>query len=75
MEVGNMKRTIATEDKHNPWRRAKMLMADGKHGEALAMLKAKGIPEDEADFYVKHNGRTSKSELEKEYLKIREAAQ
>jgi hypothetical protein len=41
-------------------------MADGKHSEALVLLKERGIPEDEADFYVKHNGRTSKSDLEKE---------
>ena len=61
-----MKRTIATENKNNPWRQAKMLMADGKHSEALVLLKERGIPEDEADFYVKHNGKTSKSELEKD---------
>jgi hypothetical protein len=61
-----MKRTITTEANNNPWKRAKELIADGKHGEALSMLKAKGIPEDEADFYVKHNGRTLKSDLKKE---------
>jgi hypothetical protein len=61
-----MKRTIATEANNNPWKRAKVLMSEGKHGEALTMLKAEGIPENEADFYVKHNGRTSKSDLEKE---------
>jgi hypothetical protein len=61
-----MKRTIATEASNNPWKRAKALMAEGKHGEALAVLKAKGIPENEADFYVKHNGRTSKEDLAKE---------
>jgi hypothetical protein len=61
-----MKRTIATEAINNPWKRAKVLMAEGKHGEALAVLKAEGIPENEADFYVKHNGKTSKSDLERE---------
>jgi hypothetical protein len=59
-------RTIVTEANNNVWRRAKELMADGKHDEALDILKSKGIPENEADFYVKHNSRTSKSELGRE---------
>jgi hypothetical protein len=60
------KRTTATEA--NPWKQAKDLMAEGKRDEALALLKAVGIPENEANFYVKHNGKTSKSDLEKGVL-------
>jgi hypothetical protein len=53
-------------EKKNIWQTAKELMAENKHGEALELLVSEGIPEDHADFYIKHNGKTAKSELKKE---------
>jgi hypothetical protein len=52
-------------EKKNIWQIANELMAKDRHSEALAMLISEGIPDDHADFYIKHNGKTAKSELKK----------
>jgi hypothetical protein len=54
------------EEKKNIWQTANEWMANDKHSEAWEMLISEGIPDDHADFYIKHNGKTAKSELKKE---------